>query len=156
YEPTYGQLLTLSSPRFTRSADPAVQTAAQGEHPRYEQTLIRNVYRGPTVNPASDPTRLLGETHLPTPTLPDGTIGGPSVQPLKAHAERGRLLRSVDASGKETVTTCFGSADGVREGFVKRIVIDPAGFASTSEFEPDALGRVIAVHAPRAVGAPPG
>jgi RHS repeat-associated protein len=156
YEPTYGQLLTVSDPRFTRSADPAAQTAAQGEHPRYEQTLTRNVYRGPTVNPASDPTRLLGEIHLRTPTLPDGTIGGPIVQHLTDYDERGRLLRSVDASGKETITIYFGSADGVLEGFVKRTVIDPAGFAITTEFEPDALGRVIAVHAPRAVDAPTG
>ena len=33
---------------------------------------------------------------------------------------------------------------------------DPSGFAITTRFDVDPLGRTVAVHAPRSLGAPPG
>ena len=156
YEPTYGQLLTMSDPRFTRSPDPAMQTVALGEHPRYEQTLTRHSYIGPAINPGSDPTRLLSEIRHPTPTLPDGTLGGPVVDRFTDYDERGRLLRAIDAGGLETVHAYFTAADGVLEGYRRQTVLDPAGLAITTRYDVDVLGRTVAVRAPRSIGAPPG
>jgi len=156
YEPIYGQLLTRSDPRFTRTPDPAVQTAALGENSRYEETLTRHVYTGPAIDPASDPTRLLSEIRQPTPTRPDDIPGGPVIDRFTDYDERGRLLRAVDAGGLETVHSYFSAADGVREGHRRQTVLDPAGLAITTRYDIDVLGRTVAVHAPRSVGAPPG
>lgn len=154
YEPTYGQLLTVSDPRFTRTPDPAVQSAATGEHPLYEATLTRYSYKGPATNPASDPTRLLAEIRQPAPTLPDGTTAAPPVDRFEEYDDRGRLLRAVNAAGTETVHTYFGPLTGVREGHRECTTVDPGGLAITTRFEVDDLGRTVAVHAPRSVNAP--
>ena len=156
YEPTYGQISTASDPRFTGTPDPAAQTIATGEDPRYEATLTRYAYMGPAVDPASDPTRLLAQVQRPTPTLPDHTTGAPIIDRFVEYDESGRLLRAIDAMGVETQHAYFDAGAGVRQGFRERTVLDPGGLALTTGYEVDDLGRIVAVHAPRATGAPPG
>lgn len=156
YEPTYGQLLTASDPRFTSHPDPAIQTAVAGEHLRYEDTLTKYFYTGPADDPASDPTRLLAEIQHPTPTLPDGALGDPIIEKFEAYDERGRLLRHVNLIGVVTSNTYFSDSDNKREGYLQRTVMDPDGLAVTTEYDVDELGRVVAVHLPRSVGAPEG
>lgn len=152
YKLTYGQLLTVSNPRFTKSADPAQQTELAGEHPRYEESLTQYKYTGPV----DDPSRLLAEIQRPTPTLPDGTLADSVIEKFDAYDDRGRLLRYFDSAGVLTEHTYFRSGDGRREGYLRRTVLDAGGLANTTEYEVDELGRVMAVHLPRSVGAPPG
>jgi len=153
YEPKYGQLLTASDSRFTKSPDPALQTEVSGEHPRYEETLSRYEYTGPT----GDPTVLPAKIHRPTPTLADGTTGDPITEQFAVYDERGRLLRHIDPDGIVTENTYFGAGDGIKEGYLRRTVADAGGLAITTEVEVDDLGRVEAVHhLPRAIGAPDG
>jgi RHS repeat-associated protein len=152
YESRYGQILTESHPRFTLRADPARQTAAQGEHERYQATLTRYAYDGP----ASDPVRFLVQVTGPIPTLADGTSGPATVRTFRhadgspAYDVRGRLLSSRDAAG--TVTQyAYTPEDPLdpRSGHLRRIVIDPAGLELITEFEVDALGRTVATRLPR-------
>jgi RHS repeat-associated protein len=153
YEPDYGQVLTTSDARFTRSADPqAVQ-----EHPRYEETLTRYGYAGPP----GDPYRYLMEIRRPTPTLPDGTRGDPVVEQFRhpdgspAYDASGRLLRRTDARGTGTEVR-YVPEDPLnpRSGYPFEIVQDPGNLAVTTTFvETDALGRVLATRLPRGAGA---
>ena len=153
YEPDYGQVLTTSDARFTRSVDPeAVQ-----EHPRYDETLTRYGYSGPP----GDPHRYLVEIRRPTPTLPDGSAADPVIEHFRrpdgspAYDASGRLLRRTDARG--TVTELRYVPDGPlepRSGYPLEIVQDPDGLAVTTTFvETDALGRVLATRLPRGGGA---
>lgn len=155
YEPKYGQLLTVSDPRFTKSPNPEDEVSPK-EHSRYKETLTKYAYTGPADNPASDPTRLLAEIQRPTPTLPDDAPGGTVVEKFEAYDKRGRLLRHVNPVGVVTINTYFSDTDGRKEGYRQRTVVDPDGLAITTEYEVDELGRVFAVHLPRSVGAPDG
>ena len=79
YEPIYGQMLTASDPR-SRAAPTRRRRLRRDRRTSActsDALPIRHVYRGPTANPGSDPTRLLGgRPAMPTPTLPDGSVGG--------------------------------------------------------------------------------
>jgi YD repeat-containing protein len=67
YEDDFGQLLTVSDPRFTNSADPD-ELEEPNEHLRHKDTLTRYTYSGPT--------QLLVKIKYPIiPLLPDGTLG---------------------------------------------------------------------------------
>ncbi len=147
YEPRYGQLLTVSDPRFTQSADPnAVEDAD------YDRTLTRFIYRGPP----SDATRLLDRISYPTPTLPDGTPGDTVAEHWPEHDEGGRPLRFINTAGAAAVYRYFDAADGNLSGFLHRLVIDPDGLANTTEYARDSLGRVTETRLPRSFepGAP--
>jgi RHS repeat-associated protein len=149
YEPDYGQVLTTSDPRFTRSPDPD----ATDEDPRHQETLTRYVYAGPT----GDPHRFLVEIQKPTPTLPDGTQGAAVVESFRnadgtpGYDDRGRLLRRIAASGVVTEYAYVPDdpADP-REGHARRTVVDPDGLRIITELEVDELGRVVATRLPRA------
>ena len=147
YEPVYGQIETSSDPRTTTSADPR-----DPETPDHDAGLTRYEYDGP----AGDPALFLRRIRHPTPTVADGTTGNAIVEELTDYDARGRLLRKVDAEGTVTEHAYFGPADGVLEGHLRETVVDPGGFAVTTRFEVDELGRVVAVHHPRGVGAAPG
>lgn len=150
YEPTYGHLLTQSDPRFTDVPNPRVQTEADGENPRYQDTLTRFAY-----DSAGDP-RVLSSITLPRPVLPDGTLGNEIADSFTAYDPRGRLQRHVNRVGVVTDYEYFGAADGVREGYLRRKSIDPGGLAIVTEYEVDELGRITLKRLPRSVAAPPG
>lgn len=150
YEPIYGHMLTQSDPRFTDVPDPGVQTAIDGENPRYQETLTRFSYDAP-----GDP-RVLATIALPRPILPDGTLGSEIADSFTAYDARGRLLRHVSRVGVVSEYVYFGAADGVREGYLRRKTVDPGGLAIITEYEVDLLGRIAAKRLPRSVGAPPG
>ncbi len=149
YEPVYGQVLTSSDPRTTSSADPEAM-----EGPAYHRLLTRYEYDGP----AGDPSRDLVRVIAPTPTHPDGTVGGAVETRIVGRDGRGRVTRSIDARGTETRTDYFPESAGVRGGFVQRTVVDPgdpsAGHLDMiTEYEIDDLGRVLATIRPRGVEA---
>lgn len=140
YEPVYGQLLTTSDPRFTTTADPN-----GAEPPDFDRTLTRFFYRGP----AGDPALLLDRISYPTPTLPDGSPGDSVEERYPEHDERGRPMRYINTAGTETRYEYFAASDGILEGLLRRVVIDPDGLAITTEATPDGLGRTIETILPR-------
>lgn len=147
YESDYNQVMTQSDPRYTASADPNFIEAID-----YQTSLTSYEYKGPT----NDVHRLLSAIRRPNPTWPDGTMAGPIVDQFTDYDDRGRLLRRIDPRGTVTTLEYFRGADGIREGFQRRQVLDPGGLAITTEFEVDELGRIVAVHAPRAAVAQDG
>jgi YD repeat-containing protein len=147
YELDYGQLLTRSDPRTTKSPDPAYP-----ESPAHAAGHTRYAYTGPT----GDPHRLLAAVEDPRPTNPDGTPAEPVVTRHLEYDERGRPLRIADPAGTITEFSYFGAADGVREGFLRSTVLDPGGLSLITEYEVDDLGRITAVRSPRGAGEPPG
>ena len=148
YHQKYGQIHTISDPRFTQSADP--------EHPEsteYETTVTTFEYRGP----ANDPILLLDRIVRPTPILPDGNTGEANVDRFPEYDDRGRLKKHIDPSGTVSEFDYFDSSDGVLEGHLHRTIFDSAGgLAITTEYNIDELGRVAKISHPRAVGAQPG
>jgi RHS repeat-associated protein len=147
YERKYGQLRTVSDPRFTQSADPK-----HPESPAYEKTLTEFAYRGPP----GDPTLLLDRIIRPTPKLPNGTESDPIIDQFTAYDDRGRLQQYIDPSGVITNYSYYGLGDGKLEGHLHHIVVDPDGLAVTTEYGVDELGRLEEVKLPRAADAPPG
>jgi RHS repeat-associated protein len=160
YEPTYGQLLTQSDPRFTNSAVPN----AILEHARHQETLTRYEYQGPVEAPDSDPTRFLIRIVSPTPVLPDGTPSGlvqqkftmadpnnPNVE-IPAYDPHGRILRQVNPVGVITEFRYVPEDNNdLKEGHLKKTIIDPGGLGITMAFDIDDLGRVVATHLPKSV-----
>jgi|GEM_PF-2836550 len=147
YEPAYGQPLTTSDPRTTTASDPRVPDDAA-----CARLLVHYEYDGP----AGDPTRDLVRVAHPTPTLPDGTSGGPVISEIVTRDTRGRVTRARNAVGVVATTDYFPEADGARAGFVSRTILDPgeraAGhLAIATHHQVDALGRVIATTLPRGV-----
>jgi YD repeat-containing protein len=155
YEPTYGQPLSTSDPRWTDSADPTRQSAATGEHPRYEETLTRYVYDGPP----GDGTRYLVAVVQPPVISADGTLTPSPTESFRgadgqpAYDERGRLLRRTDTAGTVTMYAYFDEvASDARSGHLREVLVDPGGLAIATSFEVDALGRVVATRLPRGAG----
>ncbi|MEU9324089.1 RHS repeat-associated core domain-containing protein [Streptomyces canus] len=143
YEPVYGQLVTESDPRFTDSPAPGAD-----EHPLYEATLTRYEYAGPP----GDTTRLLARIRHPEPTASDGVPSGPVEELFAVYDDHGRLLRRVDPLGVVTEHTYVDDLSSPRAGQPLRAVVDTGGLAVTTLFDCDDLGRVVAVHSPRATG----
>jgi RHS repeat-associated protein len=150
YEPEYGQVRTVSDPRFTNSTDPD----AISEHPRHQETLTEYVYDGPP----SDQNRFLVEIRRPTPTSPDGVQGTPVIEEFQnadgtpAYDSRGRLLRHINPVGVATEYTYFPEdPNDPKEGHLQQTVVDPGGLGITAKYEVDELGRVVATHLPRSV-----
>ena len=149
FEPSYGQPLTISDPRFTRSPDPD----ALNEDPRHEETLTSYLYDGPP----GDPSLFLVEIRRPRPTAADGTPGPATVESFRdasgqpAYDERGRQLQRTDPLGVVTDFTYIPNdpADP-RSGFLRETVIDRAGLEARTQVDPDMLGRPVATTLPRA------
>jgi RHS repeat-associated protein len=133
YEPVFGQLVTESDPRYPAG-------------PEHDRHLTRYEY-------SADPTRRLVRVVYPTPTLPDGTPGGPVVDWIDEVDARGRVLRQTDPVGAVTTFEYFGDDAGPRAGSLRRTVVDPGGLALTTEVEVDDLGRVVSALPPRGVAA---
>ncbi|WP_458208671.1 RHS repeat domain-containing protein [Haladaptatus sp. NG-SE-30] len=155
YEPTFGQIETISDARFTSSPSPFVQTEAEGEHPRYQETLSRYTYGPHPDIPDSHPNFLLTEIQQPASTRPDGTVGEPRIERFEQYDERGRLKRFVNSVGVVTSHTYADDSD-VREGYLQRTVVDPGGLAITTEFQVDEVGRTVATQLPRSADSPDG
>ncbi len=155
YEDEFGQLLTISDPRFTNSADPD-ELEEPNEHLRHKDTLTRYTYSGPT--------QLLVKIQYPTiPLLPDGTLGTEIAEKftkpdpldplmeIPAYDANGRLQRSINPVGVVTELTYFDDPNEVSFGHLRRIVADLGGLNITVQNEVDELGRVIAVHLPKSI-----
>ncbi|HVG52884.1 MAG TPA: RHS repeat-associated core domain-containing protein [Vicinamibacterales bacterium] len=151
YERAFGQVRSVSDPRFTNSADPA----ALVEHTRHTATLTRYHYGGP----ASDPTRFVVSIVRPSPTFPDGTQGPAIVETFTrpdttpAYDSRGRVLRHVNAVGAVVeYTYVLENPNEPRSGHLRQMTVDPGDLAITTEYEVDELGRVIVTRLPRSAG----
>jgi RHS repeat-associated protein len=142
YEPEFGQVTTVSHPEFTNSPLPD----DVNEHPRHIETLTRYEYAGPQA--------LLSRIVQPVPTDADGGPGPQTISQLTNYDPRGRLRELVDAEGTVSRFTYFPAdgADVTKEGHLQVVEIDPGGLSITVRYEVDVLGRVIAVHLPRATG----
>ena len=143
YEPEFGQVVSRSDARFTRTVDPEGVEDAQ-----YDATLTRFSYDGPT--------RLLAEIRHPTPHDPDGAVAAPVVERFSQYDPRGRLLRHEMPSGLVKETRRFVVGDGSREGLVREVVLDPSGIGVTTRYELDAWGRVTATIRPKGVASADG
>jgi RHS repeat-associated protein len=150
YEPTYGQVRSISDPRYTNSADPS----ALDEHTLHASTLTRYDHAGPP----ADPTRFVVAIVHPAPTFPDGTRGPQIVERFThpdatpAYDSRGRLLRHVNATGTVVEYTYVAeSLNEARSGHLQRTVVDPGDLAISTEQEVDELGRVVITRLPRFV-----
>ena len=152
YENEFGQLLTVSDPRYTNSANPD----EPNEHTRYSETLTRYVYSGPT--------QLLIRIEYPTPILPDGTLATeviekftkpdpnqPNIE-IPAYDTRGRLERVTNPIGVVTEYTYFDNPNDVSLGYLQQTDVDPDGLNITTQNEVDELGRIIAIRLPKSVG----
>lgn len=151
YEEEFGQLLTVSDPRYTNSADPDAI-----EHPRHNETLTKYTYSGPS--------QLLVKVKYPTiPLLPDGTLGTEIAErftkpdPIDSNIEipaydaNGRLQRSINPVGVVTELTYFDEPNELSFGHLRQTVVDPGGLNITVQNEIDNIGRIIAVHLPKSV-----
>ncbi|MGH9967107.1 MAG: DUF6531 domain-containing protein [Pyrinomonadaceae bacterium] len=140
YEPEFSQPLTISDPRFTRSADPAF--AEDAEHQR---RLTRYSY-----SPGSGFQHMLLESvQLPTPILPDGTLSAPVITRFAEFDDNGRIIRVIAANGLETRHSYSQPAEGILEGFLKTSTIDPASLEIRIATDRDELGRVVRSFQPR-------
>lgn len=148
YEPDYQQLQTMSDPRFTQSADPGFAESRQ-----YGDALTRYEYSRTTGDPTN---RFLVRVRYPNLIQADGTIQAGATEEYIKYDTRGRILKQADRSGFITETTYYGRGDGIKEGYLWKKVVDPAGLAVTAVFEVNDVGMVTAIHHPRSVGAAPG
>jgi RHS repeat-associated protein len=139
YEPEFGQVLTVSDPRVTRSSDPRAVEGAE-----YDQLLTRLEYA-----PGSGfQNLLLNSLTLPTPTLPDGTPSQPVRTTFAEYDDRGRPLRAIAPNGLEIHNTYADASAGARAGFLQTTTLDPAGIALSTGAERDALGRAVKTYRP--------
>lgn len=156
YEDEFGQLRTVSDPRYTNSADPG-----HPENQPYNDTLTEYFYTGLK--------QLLIRVEHPTPRLPDpnGTLGAEIVErftkpdpgdpniEIPAYDARGRLQRTINPIGVVTAYTYFddpNNPDNLSRGHLQQTVVDVGGFDITVRNEVDNLGRVTVVHLPKSVG----
>jgi RHS repeat-associated protein len=140
YEPEFNQPLTVSDPRFTKSANPAF-----AEDAAYARGLTRYIY-----SPGNGfQSFLLQSLQRPTPTLPDGSNGAPVAITFTQYDANGRLLQAVNPTGLQTRHNYFGAGDGALEGMLKATTLDPAGAALTTSMDRDPLGRVLRLYRPK-------
>jgi RHS repeat-associated protein len=139
YEPEFAQPLTVSDPRYTQSADPM-----HPEDGEYDRRLTRFNYEpgGGYQN------LLLTSIQLPTPTLPDGTTGGPVVTRFTDYDARGRKLRVVQSNGLVAMNLYASASEGLREGYLKTTTLDPGGLNIVTGAERDDLGRPVRLMRP--------
>ncbi len=142
YEPEFSQPLTISDPRFTRSADPAFVEDAE-----YHRHLTRFTYSPG----AGFQHLLLAAVEAPTPTLPDGTPGGTVAARYLEYDDLGRLVRGSVPNGTpgglENVNE-YAPPGGPQEGYLLATTQDPGGLNVRSAVERDDLGRVVSAFRP--------
>ena len=143
YEDEFGQLLTISDPRYTESADPDAN-----EFQSYDDTLTKYSYTGLT--------KLLSKVEYPQPHLHNGQPQPIVVELFTDYDSKGRLLRSINPVGVVTQWSFFEDQDDLSFGHLRQIVVDVGGFEITVRNEVDELGRITAVHAPKSVAASDG
>jgi RHS repeat-associated protein len=157
YEPDFQQLLSSSDPRYTTTADPDAETIRPSlpSSIRYHATLTRYEYRAPTGSPGASQYLLLHRIAYPDARLPDGTRLTGMGQTYAEYDDHGRVLKMVDPEQTVTTFEYFGPAESVREGYLKRTTVDPAGVAATTTYEVNEVGRRIAVTQPQSSQDPP-
>ncbi|MGM8887586.1 hypothetical protein ACS8FD_16800, partial [Psychrobacter sp. 1U2] len=148
YEDEFGQLLTISDPRYTESADPDAN-----ELQSYDDTLTHYRYMG---NTNTGITKLLSKIEYPQPHLPDDQPQPIVVELFTDYDPKGRLLRSINPVGVVTQWSFFEDQNELSFGHLRQIVVDVGGFEITVRNEIDELGRITAVHAPKSVAAADG
>ncbi len=132
YEPDYQQMVTISDPRFTESADPDYQ-----EKQEYLDTLVKFQYTGNRENPNTN--LYLKSITYPSVHQPDGTLVTPIVQQF-AYDNKGRLIELQDANETITKFEYLGIFDVHKEGYLKRITIDPGGLNIITNYEMNDVG----------------
>ncbi len=138
FEPEFGQPLSISDPRYTENPNPDF-----AEDDSYISHLTTFRYK----DQAGWNFYLLDSIHLPSVTLPDGSVIGSSISRFLAYDNRGRLLSSEDANGLVSKMEYF--TNDTLEGMLEKTILDPTGFNIQSGVERDNLGRVIKVMEPR-------
>jgi len=146
YEPDYQQLLTVSDPRVTASADPrfAESAAYYDQLTQYEYSALS----AKTLSRIRHP-----DTTYPSP-LPSGATGlTNTVEQYLVHDPNGRLTRSADAEGNilESSYVQGGPADPTT-GYLESTTRDAAGVQLRTGYEPSAVGLQVGVTNPRGVG----
>ena len=152
YENEFGQLKSVSDPRFTNSPNPD----AVNEQPRFQETLTEYSYEGLA---GGSPNQFLVSIKRPAPTFPDGTQGAAIVEAFRnANGEpgydgRGRLLRHINPVGVVTEHQYFppDPSNPLQEGYLQETVVDQGGLAITTRHQVDELGRVTQITLPRFV-----
>ena len=140
YEPEFSQPLTVSDPRFTKSADPAFSEDAE-----YHRRLTKYSYA-----PSLGFQHLFLEAvELPTPVLPDGILSAPVITRFAEFDQNGRIIKIIAPNGLETLNSYSQPAEGIFEGFLKSTTIDASGFDVKRGMERDQLGRVVKLFRPQ-------
>lgn len=143
YKKEFQLLSTSSDTRYTERSDPAFQ-----ESQRYVKTLTKCDYEGANF--------LLRRVILPDATVPDGTVSVNISRNFPDYDARGRILRSIDEMGVETLSTYYDSTDGELEGYQKDSVIDPKhannpnGLNIKTGFTVNKVGIPLSVKRPKA------
>lgn len=138
YEPEFGQPLSISDPRYTKSPNPKyLEDADYSAHLTKYQYKIQN----------GSPYYLLDTITSPIAKAPNGLIIGSSVSKFLTYDIRGRLTKSEDPIGLESVSEYF--TNGTIEGLLEKSILDPTGFNIQSGVERDNLGRPIKTFEPR-------
>lgn len=139
YESEFGQLLTISDPRTTRSSDPRAVEDAE-----YDRYLTRFAYAARN----GFQNLLLESVTLPTPTLPDGTLSLPVRTSFPEYDDRGRPVRAIAPNGLEIRNKYSDASAGLRADFLETTTLDPTNAAICIGTERDALGRAVKVFRP--------
>jgi len=146
YEDEYQQLLSSSDPRYTISPNPDDETAP-AEHTRYQETLINYKY--------NSVTGALESIIYPDTHLPDGSVLNSIESKFPDYDKNGRLLKSIDPEGIITKYEYFDSSYIIKDGYLKRKIIDLGGLNLTTEYEVNEVGIPTMITIPNAFLAVP-
>ena len=140
HEEDYGQLLTISDPRHTESADPDFFESSNYflhlTHYSYKSNITSNFH-------------LLNKIETPSTTSPAGTDLGPSIVQMSLYDEHGRILETIGPEGLVTLTTYYEHNSGLLEGFLRETELDPGGLSIRTAVDRDELGRIIKNYSPK-------
>jgi RHS repeat-associated protein len=140
YEPDFGQLLSVSDVRYTRSADPNFQ-----EDSSYLNHLTRYNYK-PNQNSLF---HVLQSVQSPRLTLANGVVSTSAYITIDQVDERGRIERITGSEGLTIQNIYYDGNAGVLEGFLKQTVADPDGLNISTAVDRDSLGRVVKTYLPK-------
>ena len=142
YEQDYQQILSSSDPRYTQYADPH-----RLETQKYRDTLTTYEYRGPANNPNLYLSRIIS----PNTTLPDGTNLTNIVEEFPQYDGNGKLLLHIDSERTNTKFEYFDSSHGVKEGHLKKKILDFGSLNIATEYQINDLGIITRITHPKGV-----